>query len=240
MCKALKESSFTTIFISNQTQNEQSLSIGDTQKVFNILVKLLNNEGTMNVQIENIRERGDMLKKVAKFSGLELFESSESSPSLLCFKKKVYVKQAKVITNSNGVVKENPFAKAKLEQTTNANNNKIDEDALLNSDKVEDKLQSDCSTKPRACKNCSCGRKDMEDEMDQEDMEKIISTGQVKSECGSCFLGDAFRCTTCPYRGLPAFQSGDKIKLDLDGDSIGNELKDESTKVVGGKIKIEL
>merc|ERR1711976_285994 len=98
----------------------------------------------------------------------------------------------------------------------------------------------DCSTKPRACKNCSCGRKEVEEAMDTEQLEKDIAKGNVKSECGSCFLGDAFRCATCPFRGLPTFQPGDKIKLDLGGDKIASEQKDESTKVVNGKVMIEL
>jgi hypothetical protein len=81
------------------------------------------------------------------------------------------------------------------------------------------KLASDedesCATKPRACKNCSCGRKELEEKLGPVEARAALETGNVTSSCGSCYLGDAFRCESCPYRGLPSFRQGETVKLDI-------------------------
>ncbi|OWB75807.1 hypothetical protein B5S31_g5802 [[Candida] boidinii] len=38
--------------------------------------------------------------------------------------------------------------------------------------------------------------------------------------CNSCSLGDAFRCDSCPFLGLPAFKPGQIISLDTFGEDI--------------------
>lgn len=103
----------------------------------------------------------------------------------------------------------------------------IDEDELLgddsqhgvdgvngakSGDRIEAEKASSCGATKKACANCTCGRAEGKvTKLTKEMIENPQSGG-----CGSCSLGDAFRCAGCPYRGLPAFKPGEKIALPND------------------------
>jgi hypothetical protein len=96
-----------------------------------------------------------------------------------------------------------------------------DEELLTEEDRQRPAVskQDDCEVGAggarKACKNCSCGRAEAEAKG-----EKVQLTQEMldnpQSSCGNCSLGDAFRCAGCPYRGLPAFETGKPIQLPAD------------------------
>lgn len=114
----------------------------------------------------------------------------------------------------------------------------VDENELLNADGIQVQVESttaatDCGTaslqnKRKPCKNCSCGLADIyygktntfedaggavENLVDNLEVKADAATGIKTNSCGNCALGDAFRCASCPYLGLPPFKPGEKVSL---------------------------
>ncbi|EGO60247.1 hypothetical protein NEUTE1DRAFT_56420 [Neurospora tetrasperma FGSC 2508] len=113
----------------------------------------------------------------------------------------------------------------------------IDEDTLLTEADLRRPIQQppECQPKPgkkrRACKDCTCGlaeRLEAEDKARRDKADQALNTLKLKSEdlleldltvpgktgsCGSCALGDAFRCAGCPYLGLPPFKVGEEVSI---------------------------
>lgn len=130
--------------------------------------------------------------------------------------------------------KDEKLNELKVITLSNSNYEKINENSLIDPNDKYQQLakENSCITKPKPCKNCNCGRAD---EL------KNVDTSNLKSDCGKCYLGDAFRCEGCPFRGLPAFEPGQKLDLG-DKNTItkiesenGNEIK-----IKNGKVKIDL
>jgi anamorsin len=102
-----------------------------------------------------------------------------------------------------------------------------DEDALLAGDVLLPKPAADCGptapgAKKRACKNCSCGLKELEEAEEAKGLAVNLTDAQLAqttSACGNCNKGDAFRCAGCPFRGKPSFKPGmGHMVLDLADD----------------------
>ncbi|KAL1865677.1 electron carrier [Diaporthe australafricana] len=113
----------------------------------------------------------------------------------------------------------------------------IDEDELMTEEDLNRPVQMppECKPEPgkkrRACKDCTCGlaeRIEAQDKARRAKADQDLSTLKLKSEdlneldftvqgktgsCGSCALGDAFRCSDCPYIGLPPFKPGEEVTI---------------------------
>jgi len=118
--------------------------------------------------------------------------------------------------------KENVISAWKLDDN---NSETISEDDLLEADDLKKPDTSSlrvCATtkKAKACKDCTCGLAEELETNRLKDTPKP-DTSNAKSSCGSCYLGDAFRCASCPYLGMPAFKPGEKVQLS------GNLLQDD-------------
>jgi len=78
------------------------------------------------------------------------------------------------------------------------------------------------TSKKRRCANCTCRRSKDKGIQDGCEVTETVKNGcevveekpTTKSGCGSCYLGDAFRCDGCPYKGMPAFKEGEEFKFD--------------------------
>ncbi|XP_072728012.1 anamorsin isoform X1 [Ciconia boyciana] len=173
-------------------------------------VKELQKEALTPEEAQSVREhlgyQGNDLLIVQMEGRKPSFEVGSSSQLKLSFAKK---------PGPSGKPSVDP-ATAKL-WTLSANDMNDEEMDLLDSDELldsEDLRKPDPSFlrapsckemgKKKACKNCTCG---LAEELEQE------KTSQPKSACGNCYLGDAFRCASCPYLGMPAFKPGEKILL---------------------------
>jgi hypothetical protein len=112
--------------------------------------------------------------------------------------------------NSNLIVVRTSDSSSRLAWKTHTNEkNPLKENSLVDNDRFNLSIYlGKESQKPieekKACKNCSCRRNINSAELINKESNNTVNNG---SACGNCYLGDAFRCTSCPYKGLPALKT---------------------------------
>lgn len=156
----------------------------------------------------------DALKKAAVYSGLVDCQESEGAPAGFCM---IAGTKPQWETGSKQALRKRPVSAKKADVWMVGGNDEdediIDDSNLLTEEDLKRPVPAandDCEIGKggrKACKNCTCGR--AEGAMTEEQAEN------PQSACGNCYLGDAFRCSTCPYRGMPSFQPGEKVKLSM-------------------------
>ena len=153
----------------------------------------------------------------------------ESSPYNLSYSKPQAIQSISInINTSASNTKVNPSTGVwQVNADDLAESDLVDEEDLLNDGMVIEAPQGcgpvDTKTgKKRACKNCSCGLLQMEQEAAAEGKELDENTmDRSKSGCGNCSKGDAFRCDVCPFLGKPAFEPGqERVILSMGDDDI--------------------
>eukprot|EP01055_Gregarina_sp_Pseudo9_P002030 Gregarina_sp_Pseudo_9__2029@NODE_2406_length_1005_cov_8_212215_g2213_i0_p1_GENE_NODE_2406_length_1005_cov_8_212215_g2213_i0NODE_2406_length_1005_cov_8_212215_g2213_i0_p1_ORF_typecomplete_len273_score41_92CIAPIN1/PF05093_13/5_6e23_NODE_2406_length_1005_cov_8_212215_g2213_i055873 len=102
--------------------------------------------------------------------------------------------------------------------------------------------KKDCSNLKKACADCTCGRKEAESMVDAALKAAPEPPAAQSGGCGSCYLGDAFRCATCPHAGKPAFKPGEAIKLqEVQVNQLPDALRDDGAEsLIKGMSKISV
>ncbi|KAL3860697.1 hypothetical protein ACJMK2_010788 [Sinanodonta woodiana] len=185
--------------------------------------------GFINVTKPQVLSLSDDVKKSLQVTGdnIQLVQVSANKPSYeIGSTAQLKISFGKKTPDSSGQSKPKVDENVAKVWTLSAEDIMDEEVELVNDDDLLEEedlkkpdlnsLRASCGTalegtkKRKACKNCTCG---LAEELEAETPKTQPKEKTVTSACGNCYLGDAFRCSSCPYIGMPAFKSGEKVIL---------------------------
>ncbi|XP_059303384.1 anamorsin homolog isoform X2 [Lycium ferocissimum] len=180
-----------------------------SDKLCGDISRVLKPGGTVLLRSQSVSKANSTHERKLLLAGFSDAQSSEAGHSMVITAKKPSWKVGSSFSLKK-VTKSLP--KVQIDDDSDL----IDEDSLLTEEDLKKpQLPSgdDCEVGKtrKACKNCTCGRAEAETKVQLGPTAEQLDNPQ--SACGSCGLGDAFRCSTCPYKGLPPFKLGEKVTL---------------------------
>jgi len=219
------------------TQSLRVLKLGGTLHVVQQLSSAQQSGGSQSIQ----ETLGSALR-LSGFVDVSSSIKSENSLLHAVAKKPLYETGTSLPLKLPAISQKGGATAAHQVWTLSASDALDNEDELIDSDTVLDEsdfkkpdptsLRAGCgdggeTTKRKACKNCTCGLADklsspsVPSGMAQSGLaqgpavklDSLVDNEVKPSSCGSCYLGDAFRCAGCPYLGMPAFKPGERVLL---------------------------
>ena len=214
-----KEIDFNEIddYIKNNKTNYNKLTINNIPNNFNI------NPNKFNELSNNINDKGNLIlnynKKLEEseiknikmnliFSGL--INITINNNIITTTKKNFNNNKININNfNPNSTQESNKDIELLIDPFNNNNNNNNENNNYL------------VNAKP--CEGCTCGRANNNNN-------NKIDLRTFKG-CGKCHLGDGIRCKNCPFRGFPAFNVEDKIKVIDEFNMKKNNIESENNNI---------
>ena len=214
-----KEIDFNEIddYIKNNKTNYNKLIINNIPNNFNI------NPNKFNELSNNINDKGNLIlnynKKLEEseiknikmnliFSGL--INITINNNIITTTKKNFNNNKININNfNPNSTQESNKDIELLIDPFNNNNNNNNENNNYL------------VNAKP--CEGCTCGRANNNNN-------NKIDLRTFKG-CGKCHLGDGIRCKNCPFRGFPAFNVEDKIKVIDEFNMKKNNIESENNNI---------
>lgn len=199
------------VFVREPTSSDKAIKTPEEVLEF---IKLAGLVDAKQVTYEQVQIEQEQLKSIFGVNNASVVECHAKKPKYevgASFQLKFSGEVAPKAKEENGTSARDIWA---LSANDMLDDDIIDSDDLLDEEDIKkpdpDSLRVGCDggePKKKACKNCTCG---LAEELADN---QPIKQKTVESSCGNCYLGDAFRCASCPYLGMPAFKPGEKIAL---------------------------